>query len=81
MSQADDILAYLKTGATLTPLEALSRFGCLRLAARKRELCEAGYRIETTIRRNGRKYFAEYRLTDGAEHGQNNGAEWNQREG
>ena len=75
MSQSDEILAYLKTGATLTPLEALSRFGCLRLAARKRELCEAGYRIETTIRRNGRKYHAEYRLTDWAERVHNDGAE------
>ena len=75
MSQADDILAYLKTGATLTPLEALSRFGCLRLAPRCLELREAGYRIETTIRRNGRKYFAEYRLTDGAERVHNGNAD------
>ena len=62
MSQADEILAYLKTGASLTPLEALSRFGCLRLAPRCLELREAGYRIETTIRRNGRKWWAEYAL-------------------
>ena len=75
MSQSDAILAYLKTGATLTPLEALSRFGCLRLAPRCLELREAGYRIETTIRRNGRKYFAEYRLTDSAERVHNDVAE------
>ena len=75
MSQSDEILAYLKTGATLTPLEALSRFGCLRLAPRCLELREAGYRIETTIRRNGRKYYAEYRLTTDSDSGQNNGAE------
>ena len=75
MSQSDEILAYLKTGATLTPLEALSRFGCLRLAARCRDMREAGYRIETTIRRNGRKYYAEYRLTTDSDSGQNNGAE------
>lgn len=75
MSQSDDILAYLKTGASLTPLEALSRFGCLRLAPRCLELREAGYRIETTIRRNGRKYYAEYRLTTDSDSGQNNGAE------
>ena len=64
MSQGDEILAYLKTGASLTPLEALSRFGCLRLAARMKDMREAGYRIDTTIRRNGRKWWAEYRLTD-----------------
>ena len=75
MSQAADILAYLKTGASLTPIEALSRFGCLRLAPRCLELREAGYRIETTIRRNGRKWWAEYRLTDHSEYGQNKNAE------
>ena len=64
MSQGDEILTYLKTGASLTPLEALSRFGCLRLAARMKDMRAAGYRIDTTIRRNGRKWWAEYSLSN-----------------
>jgi hypothetical protein len=33
-SQNERILAYLKTGKTLTPLNAFRMFGCFRLAAR-----------------------------------------------
>ncbi|MEY2735277.1 MAG: Helix-turn-helix domain, partial [Pseudomonadota bacterium] len=33
MSQTQQILEALARGRTLTPLEALSEFGCLRLAA------------------------------------------------
>jgi hypothetical protein len=64
MTQSEAILEHLKSGLPLTPLEALERFGCLRLAARCREIREAGYPIETTIRREGRKHWAEYRLSD-----------------
>lgn len=33
-TQTKQILDYLKSGGTLTPLEALNKFGCLRLGAR-----------------------------------------------
>lgn len=33
-SQAQRILAYLQDGHTITPLEALHKFSCLRLGAR-----------------------------------------------
>ena len=33
-TKADKILEYLRSGNKLTPLEALGRFGCLRLDAR-----------------------------------------------
>jgi hypothetical protein len=49
MSQRDQILSYLKTGRQLTPLQALDRFGCFRLAARIDELREDGHRIHTTM--------------------------------
>lgn len=45
MSQNDQILRYLKTGGALTPLRALQRFGCLRLAARIYDLEARGHRI------------------------------------
>lgn len=44
MSQNEQILAALRRGP-LTPLEALERFGCFRLAARVGELREQGHAI------------------------------------
>lgn len=62
MSQTARILAHLKSGRPLTPLEALRRFGSFRLGARICELREAGYRIRTRlVKRNGKR-VAEYRL-------------------
>lgn len=49
MSQKRQILDYLKTRRQLTPLEALRRFGCLRLSGRILELRQEGHRIETTM--------------------------------
>ena len=45
MSQKSDILAALKRGETLTAMDALTRFGCFRLAARICELREDGWSI------------------------------------
>jgi hypothetical protein len=44
MSQNEQILAALKHGP-LTPIEALERFGCFRLAARVGELRQQGHAI------------------------------------
>ena len=41
-SQCAKILAYLKKGLTLTSLEALKLFGCMRLASRIHDLRERG---------------------------------------
>ena len=38
MTQTDEILQALRAGERLTPLAALERFGCFRLAARIHEL-------------------------------------------
>ena len=63
MSQSKLILAHLKTGATLNPLQALAKFGCYRLGARIYDLRQAGYNITTERREapNG-AIFAVYRL-------------------
>ena len=45
MNQNKEVLAWLKKGKTLTPLDALTRFGCFRLAARIYELKQAGWPI------------------------------------
>lgn len=59
MSQCEEILNYLRT-APLTPIEALNKFGCLRLAARIKDLKDEGHKIVTlTVNKNGKK-FARY---------------------
>ena len=62
MSQSDAIMEYLITGAELTPLEALQKFGCLRLAARVYDLRREGVDISERIQRQGKKYWAVYKL-------------------
>lgn len=61
-SQTHAILAHLKRGHSLTPMEALRRFGCLRLAARCADLREAGYRIRSRMVSVGDKKVARYWL-------------------
>ena len=61
-SQATRILGHLASGKAITPLQALSRFGCLRLGARVYELKRRGHRIATDIVSKGGKRVAEYRL-------------------
>lgn len=52
------ILNALLNGEELTPLDALRRFGCFRLAARIFDLRKEGYVIEAT----GDDDFARYRM-------------------
>ena len=62
-AQASRILAYLQQGMSLTPLQALDQFGCMRLAARIHELRQAGHVIEeTTIVTGNGKRVAQYSL-------------------
>tara|TARA_A100001391_G_scaffold189973_1_gene161904 strand:+ start:200 stop:403 length:204 start_codon:yes stop_codon:yes gene_type:complete len=62
LTQNQQILEYLKSGKTITPLIALEKFGCFRLSARIFNLREEGNAIITkNITRKG-KTFAEYSL-------------------
>ena len=62
MSQNKVIRLHLEKGKAITPLEALERYGCFRLAARINDLRDEGLDIETmTLTRNGRRY-ASYKL-------------------
>lgn len=65
MSQKLQILKWLKSGKTLTALQALEKFGCWRLAARVREIREEYWRLDIrTIMRTMRsgKRVAVYRM-------------------
>jgi len=46
MTQTEQILAHLKRGRTLSALNSLNLFGCLRLAARIHELKAKGHHIK-----------------------------------
>lgn len=62
-SQNELILAHLKKH-TITPIQALELFGCLRLSGRIKNLRDQGYNIVTTMVWNGdqTKRFARYKL-------------------
>lgn len=64
-TQNSAILAALKSGRSIIPLDALSEFGCLRLAARICDLRSAGHPIERSWGTGGEKRWAEYRLKAG----------------
>jgi hypothetical protein len=44
-SQTDQILEWMLSGRSITPLEALNRFGCNRLAARIADIKARGYLV------------------------------------
>lgn len=63
MTQTERILQHLRAGNSLTPLEALQWFGCLRLAARILSLREQGHNvISVPIVLRNKKRVACYRL-------------------
>ena len=63
MSQTQQILAHLKSGKSITPLEALNDYGCFRLGARIYELKQDGHTIETDrFETPTGKKVARYRL-------------------
>jgi len=61
-SQTIKILNCLAKGKPITPIDALEKFGCLRLAARISDLRADGYQITTTIANKNGKRFAQYSM-------------------
>jgi hypothetical protein len=49
MTQSEKILEHLRSGQTLTPLEALRKYGCLRLGARVYDLKQKGVTIDMRL--------------------------------
>jgi hypothetical protein len=61
MTQTQQILNHLQLGKTITPLEALDLYGCLRLGARIWDIKQLGYDVNTKIKVVGQhKHVAEY---------------------
>jgi len=62
MSQIEAIRAHLLKGKSITPIEALNKHGCFRLAAIIFNIRAEGFTVETEIvHRNGKKW-ASYTL-------------------
>ena len=69
-TQCSKILDYMEQEGSITPLDALREFGCMRLASRITDLKHRGYVIskemETAKNRDGEPVrYARYRLERG----------------
>ena len=62
MTQNQQIKSYLEKGKSITPIQALEKFGCFRLAARISDLRNYGLNIATKIVTKDGKTFASYKL-------------------
>ena len=63
----DLILQHMKTYGSINPKEAENEYGCMRLAARIKDLRNRGVAIDTKMvkglnRHGGRTHYAVYRL-------------------
>lgn len=70
--QTQKILAYMERFGSITPLDALREFGCMRLGARIWDLKHDGVAIRTETEQNVNAFgetvrYARYRLEGGAE--------------
>ena len=61
MSQKNNILKHLQKFDSISPMEALQKYGCFRLSERIRECEREGYLIEHD-RNIGKKRYSIYRL-------------------
>lgn len=69
LNQCDKILAYIREKGSITPLDALREFGCMRLASRMNDLKRLGYSVksvmETSKNRNGEPVsYARYTICE-----------------
>lgn len=65
MTQCEKILQYIEETGSITPLDALREFGCMRLASRMCDIKKMGYAVkkemETGENRNGEPvHYARY---------------------
>ena len=61
-SQTAAIREHLQSGKTLTPIQALAKYGCFRLAARIHDLKREGLEIITTEVPAKGHSFAKYSI-------------------
>ena len=59
MTQWEKILRYLEDFGSITPVDALREFGCMRLGARIYDLKRRGYDITRTLEAGRNRYGEE----------------------
>ena len=62
-TQTEQILGYLSNHKGITPIQALNKFGCFRLAARISDLRSQGHTIWTNNVTKDGKTYASYSLS------------------
>ena len=62
MTQNQQIAKYLNNGKSITPIQALNKFNCFRLAARISDLRNDGMKIITKIVTKEGKSYASYSI-------------------
>ncbi len=72
MTQCEKILDYIRLNGSITPIDALREFGCMRLASRINDLKNQGYNIVSKIEINKNRYgdtvrFARYTIKENEE--------------
>ena len=65
-SQHNQVLDALLDGDSITPIDALDKYGCFRLAAAIYDIKKDGYKVKTTMVKNklSKKRYAKYSLED-----------------
>lgn len=70
MTQTDMILMHLREHGSITPLDAMQEYGCMRLGARIWDLRDKGYKIETQTETKKNRFgqsktYARYTTKEG----------------
>ena len=65
MNQKDIVLEHINKYGTITPLEALTRYGIMRLAARVSELRTEGFNVVTDLKVHDDRRYASYSMAPG----------------
>lgn len=60
MTQTQLIRKHLESGKSISPLEALNLYSCMRLASRINDLKNDGMIIQSVMITQGKKKFAKY---------------------
>ena len=61
-SQREKVKRHLEKEGSITPLEALYDYGCMRLSGRIYDLKKEEIKIKTEHERRGEKTYARYKL-------------------
>ena len=56
MTQCERILQYIEENGSITQLDALREFGCMRLASRMCDIKKLGYPVRMEMEKNKNRY-------------------------